>query len=907
MATYDYKKIDKKWQKNWIKSGVFEPEVDRSRKKFFITVPIPYPSGSMHLGHMYTWTRADIYARFMRMRGYNVLFPQGFHFTGGPIVGMAEKVKQKDPKTLEAFRIQGVSESDLKKFADDPRALAEYFADGFRKDWENIGMSIDWRRTFITTDLSPYFSKFVSWQFNKLKTLGLITEGKHPVVWCPKENTPLGDHDRSEGEGESPEKFSIVKFSSGKFIFPAATLRPETVYGATNMWINGEGEYCILNVDSEKWVVSKDSVPKLKSQLQNVSFEGDVKIKDFIGKSAKNPLNGRELPIFSESFIDTAIGTGIAMSVPMHAPMDFYGLRKMRDEWEKLKPERIIDVTGEENIVEDAIKRFGDSIDGLKEATKYVYKKEFNAGIMRNNSAELSGLAVKEARDTVRDSLEEHRAYSEMYELTGRVVCRDGTPGIVKVLEKQWFIRYSDAEWKTKTRRLIERMNIFPEDARLQLLNTLEWLEDKAAARKGGLGTPLPWDKDWIIEPLSDSTIYMAYYTIANKISKIAIEKLTDNVFDYIFLGRKIDGKPDKEIEETKKEFEYWYPLDMRVSAKELLQNHFIFFLLNHTAIFNEENWPRGIQINGWLTVSGEKLSKSKGATLTIKRGLETYGTDQLRILAAAGNGMDDVEWNPASISAFDQRFGLISDLIKNFDSFTGEKRLIDSYILSKMNRVIKETTENLRCFRYGNALSLMLFALTNEIKLYTDMGGNNKETVKTILFTFLKLNHPVFPHITEELNHVLGSTDMLETSVWPVPEESLSNEGAENEVEVLKATIEDIKNIIKIVKKSPEKIIIGVADSGKFEIYNSVVKAASSTKNIIEIRKTLRTNSKILDKLLKNPNKLPEKLLDERLEYGVFMEAKDYLNKTFNCGISIEKESKEEKALPGKPSIKII
>lgn len=906
MTKYERAETDKKWQEIWRKTGIFEPRVDSSKKKMFITVPIPYPSGSMHLGHMYTWTRADIYARFKRMQGYNVLFPQGFHFTGGPIVGMAEKVKQKDQKTLETFKIQGVSDSDLKRFAEDPKALAEYFAAGFRKDWDAIGMSIDWRRTFITTYLNPYFSRFVSWQFNKLKELGLITEGKHPVVWCPRENTPLGDHDRSEGEGESPEKFIIIKFKIGEFVFPAATLRPETIYGATNLWVSKGGKYCLLQVNDEKWVVSKDSIQKLEAQLREVEYKEEIKIEDFLGKRVINPINGKELPILQEDFVDTNIGTGVAMSVPMHAPLDFYGLKKSKEKWDELKPVKVIDVPNEADIVENAIKKFGEDKSGLKEATKTVYKKEFNFGLLNKNSGELAGMAVKEARELIQETLKSKTAYSEMYELTGRVICRDGTPGIVKVLDKQWFIRYSDKEWKNKARRLIEQMKIFPEDARLQLLNTLEWLEDKAAARRGGLGTPLPWDANWIIEPLSDSTIYMAYYTIAYKISKINIKELTDEVFDYIFLGHKTGNKIHSDLEELRREFEYWYPLDMRVSAKELLQNHFIFFLLNHVAIFEEDKWPKGIQINGWLTVGGEKLSKSKGATLTIKRGLEMYGADQLRMIAAAGNGMDDVEWDPATINAFDQRFGLITELIEAHKSMKNESGLIDSYLVSKTNMLVKETTDNMENFRYGSALALMLFGMTNEIKLYSDLGGKNIETVKSFLAIFLKLNHPVFPHITEELNQALGDKTLLETSNWPSFQEHLVNKILENEVEVLLDTVEDIKNVIKIIKKNPEKIVVGISTKEKFDIYNKVVDAASRNKNVIEIRKTLKINSKLIDKLLKNPNKLPEKTLDERLEYDFFNESKTYLERVFKCDIVIERSTNEEKALPGKPSIKI-
>ena len=870
---FNSKDITKKWQDEWRKEAIFEPKLNASKKKFFITVPFPYPSGSMHLGHMYTWTRADIYARFMRMRGYNVLFPQAFHFTGGPIMGMTQKVKERDQKTIETFRKQGVSEADLNRFAEDPKALAEYFTASFKEDFDNIGMSIDWRRKFITTSLSPYFSRFISWQFNKLKALGLITEGKHPVVWCPKEATPLGDHDRTEGEGESPQKFTIIKFRYGDFVFPAATLRPETVFGATNLWINPDGEYSAVKVGAERWIISKDSEDKLTNQFSSLGKAAPVKIADFLGKDVINPMTGEKLPIEPAGFVDTKIGTGVVMSVPMHAPLDFYGVSKLIRDGHVLKPKKVIDVQDEKNIVEDSIKKFGETSEGLKDATKFVYKKEFNYGIMNSNAGAFSGIAVKEVDGPICNALKDKNSYAEMYELTGKVICRCGAGGIVKILEKQWFIRYSDKSWKDKARRLIEKLKVYPEEVRSQLLNTLDWLEDKATARKGGLGTPLPWDPEWIIEPLSDSTIYMAYYTIANKIEKLDLKSLTDNVFDYIFLDGKEKPKNDSAaFEELKREFEYWYPLDMRVSAKELLQNHFIFFLMNHAAIFEEKYWPRGIQINGWLTVSGEKLSKSKGATLTIKKGLETYGADQLRMVAAAGNGMDDVEWDPAAINAFDQRIGFIFEILQTCKNLKGDGKLIDHYLISKINRAIEESTDSLENFRYGSALASMFFGMYNEIKLYLELGGDSKDTVQRFLSTFIKLNHPVFPHVTEELNRHSQNETLLEGSAWPSFNPDETNALIENEFKILLNTVDDIKNVIKIIKKQPEKIAIGISNKENFDIYNKVVSEASKTKNAIEIRKNLRMNSKLLDKLLKNPNKLPEMQLEENLENNVFL-----------------------------------
>ena len=911
MAGYDYKTIDQRWQAEWKRRGLFEPKIDTAKKKFLITVPIPYPSGSMHLGHMYTWTRADIYARFMRMRGYNVLFPQGFHFTGGPIIGISEKLKEKDPKTVSSFINQGVSEADLGRFGKEPRALAEYFAASFKNDFDAIGMSIDWSRNFITTSLNPQYSKFIDWQFTKLRNMGLVSEGTHPVVWCPKEKTPLGDHDRAVGEGEYPVRFTLIKFRAKNYVFPAATLRPETIFGVTNLWINPLGKYAVFDVDGEKWIVSKDCGEKLRNQFKDAKHVKDVAIKEFVDEEAVNPLTKHKVRILDADFVETGVGTGVVMSVPMHAPFDYEALRRLKEakpqHYGHIIPKKVIDVPGENDLVENAIARFGRGLYDLKEATKLVYKKEGVSGVMNENAGGLKGMAVKDAVGAVTMELESAKACAELYDLSGQVICRCGTAGVVKVLEKQWFIRYSDEEWKTRARKLVERLVLYPEDIRLQLINTLDWLDDKAAARMGGLGTPLPWDRDWVIEPLSDSTIYMAYYTIADLILGIKPEALTEGFFDYVFLdsAKKPENAPEN-IDEFKKAFRYWYPLDMRVSAKELLQNHFVFFIMNHSAIFREDNWPRGIQINGWLTVEGEKLSKSKGATLTIRQGLSKYGADELRMIAAAGNGMDDVEWDPHTIEAFDQRILFVLDAAQKAKGKVSKNRLIDDYAKSMATSIIKETTDDMSSFKYGMAMTHSFFEFYNLIKFYKDFGGSNASTMRWLLSTFCKLNHPFFPHVTEEINAVLGGADILEGSAWPTVEGE-QDFVLENEFEMLENTEADIRNVIKITGKKPTSIKIGIADAGKFEVYNKVVDAAKTTKNIAEIRKTLRMNDKLLDKLLRDPSKIPERKLDHKVEVLVLSEATGYLGRTFDCKISVESDKKEGKAMPGRPAIELI
>jgi leucyl-tRNA synthetase len=210
----------------------------------FVTVAYPYPSGAMHIGHGRTYTVPDVYARFKRMQGFNVLFAQGFHATGEPILGTIERLKNKDETQIETFKLYGASDADINNFI---KKGPEFTARFWMKKWIEIlksaGYSIDWRRTFVTA-ITPTYNRFVEWQYNTLRKKDYVIQGTHPVIWCPKDQSPTGDHDRLEGEGESPIEYIIVKFKldSGEII-PCATLRPETVYGVTNIWVNPEGKY----------------------------------------------------------------------------------------------------------------------------------------------------------------------------------------------------------------------------------------------------------------------------------------------------------------------------------------------------------------------------------------------------------------------------------------------------------------------------------------------------------------------------------------------------------------------------------------------------------------------------------------------------------------------------------------
>ncbi|MGI0149911.1 MAG: class I tRNA ligase family protein, partial [Thermoplasmata archaeon] len=206
----DLRKIEAKWQAAWDKARLYEVRADPSRPKWYTTVPYPYMNGYQHLGFGTSFLRAEFQSRYRRMLGYNVLHPQAFHCTGLPILGAAKRVAEKEPKQWDILRKMGIPDRDIPKFAD-PMHWIEVFPAATIEDLKGLGAAVDWTRSFITTPLNPPYDAFVRWQFHRLKDGGYVKIDKHPVIWCPKDQAPIGDHDRLEGEGETPVEYTVLK------------------------------------------------------------------------------------------------------------------------------------------------------------------------------------------------------------------------------------------------------------------------------------------------------------------------------------------------------------------------------------------------------------------------------------------------------------------------------------------------------------------------------------------------------------------------------------------------------------------------------------------------------------------------------------------------------------------------
>ena len=935
----DFNKIADKWKSKWEESKVFESNPDK-RKKFFINFPYPYINSYLHLGHAFSVTRVDVFARYKRMQGFNVLFPQGWHCTGTPVWAAAQRVKENEPTQIKILESLGFDKNKIKKFAD-VKHWIDVFVPAAKEDLQKLGASIDWRRSFITTDINPRYDKFIRWQFRKLKEKGFVDKGSHPVVWCPKDKMPIGDHDRVEGEGETPQDFIWVKFrmKDSDLMLIAGTTRPDALLGQANMWLDPKGSYVVAQVDDERWVVGKKVFYKIENQYKKAKILTDVKPEELIGKWVKGPVMNRDLLVLPADFIDSSVGSGIVYSA-LEDPVDLFELKKIQTSDEiinkynldkeyvkKLKPFEIINVPGMgTNLGEDIGKEFGIKsalqTELLGQAKGELNRRVFRKGIMNQSCGKFAGMSVPQAQEILKKEMAESNDAVLFYEPSGKVVCRCLTECTIKIVSDQWFLKYGDKKWKEEARKALLQMKMHPELVRTQFNHVIGWLNDWACTHHHGTGTKLPWDEKWVIESLSDSTIYMAYYTIAHLIKEIPANKIDDELFDYIYLNKNTKWNKNKKAEAMKKEFEYWYPFDVRSSGKDLIQNHLTFCIFNHTAIFPEKYWPKAFSVNGWLLVEGGKMSKSRGNFFTIREIIEKYSADVARTsLMIGGEGLSDPNFDLNNAKALKEKLDQwIEFANENYKkSHKNELTIADRIFQSGIHRSLKEGTEAMDDMLFRTAFEKLFFQMQRLLKDYM----KRKEISQNLLNEFIEIQtkvlSPFCPFVSEEIWHALGKKDFASISEWPKFEDKLIDKEAEMIAQITDTARKDIIEIIKLTKiEKASKITLFVAEKWKYEFMILLRNILSETRNTGEVLKKIMATSlkshgteisKMVPRLANDINKIPQFDLNQSVEFGALQDVSKNYQEEFGCRIYIiaaekTKEAKAKQAMPGKAAI---
>jgi len=958
----DWSTIDKKWQKKWAENNDHETNSNDKEKKF-ITVAYPYPNSPQHIGHGRTYTIADVHSRYLRMKGFNVLFPMGFHYTGTPILGMAKRVEANDTELIEGFKtLYKVPEDKIKEFTE-PIKIADYFHQEIKSGMIEMGYSIDWRREFTTID--PAYQKFIEWQFRNLKEKNLIVQGSHPVGWCPKDQNPVSQHDTLGDVEPDFTEYIIIKFDLNGVKIPVATLRPETLFGVTNIWINPQITYQKIKVNDEIWITSPECARKLGFLEKKIEVIEDVSGNDFVGQSVKTPHNSDSIVILPASFVKSDNGTGIVMSVPAHAPFDYQALvdcksgknksinSDLLNNIQNIEPISMIKTEGLGNIpAKDIVEKMGISHQDdpkLEDATKEIYSKEFYEGILANNTKQFAGKKISEAKDEIKEWITKIGSADILLELTNSPVkCRCGAECVVKLLSNQWFLDYSNKDWKKQARNCFEKMNILPNEIRSEFDKVLDWLRERAGARQHGLGTKVPWDKEWLVESLADSVIYMAFYIISKYVNKKEINgnDLTDEFFDYIFYGKKDSGEiankiniTKEKLEEIRNEFLYFYPVDSRHSGRDLVPNHLTFFVLNHVALFPEENWPQEIVVNGSVLMAGKKMSKSMGNIIPLREAVRKYGADPIRLtILISAELLQDADFNAEAINGIKNKLeSMHENCAKTKSEEIPELEPEDKWIFSVLQNLASNVNQSMDKIRLREALHHILYDFDSELQWYLKRAKSKQRTnisgiLHKILSSRVLMLSPFAPHIAEEMWEKLGNSELASKSVWPSSVEiEIDSKSIQTET-LLKSIIGDISNILKVTKISPKKIIIYTAEQWKSKAYNSILKnVLDGQTNVGTIIKSLIAN-KETEQIKKDPDFVkktlndilsePAELRKGRMSVGqidereiISSELSSLVKNDYNVELDVFSESDSEKydpknkaktARPFKPAILI-
>ncbi|XP_047411762.1 leucine--tRNA ligase, cytoplasmic [Sciurus carolinensis] len=874
------KKIEKEIQQKWDTEKVFEInasdlEKQTSKGKYFATFPYPYMNGRLHLGHTFSLSKCEFAVGYQRLKGKNCLFPFGLHCTGMPIKACADKLKREielygcppdfpdEEEEEEEIGIKtedviikdkakgkkskavakagsskyqwgimkslGLSDEEIVKFSEAEHWL-DYFPPLAIQDLKRIGLKVDWRRSFITTDVNPYYDSFVRWQFLTLRERNKIKFGKRYTIYSPKDGQPCMDHDRQTGEGVGPQEYTLMKLKvlepypsklsglKGKNIFlVAATLRPETMFGQTNCWVRPDMKYIGFET------ANGDIFICTQRAARNMSYQGFTKdngvvpvVKELMGEeilgaSLSAPLTSYKviyvLPMLT---IKEDKGTGVVTSVPSDSPDDIAALRDLKkkqalrvkygirdDMVLPFEPVPVIEIPGFGNLsaatICDELKiQSQNDREKLAEAKEKLYLKGFYEGVMLVDG--FKGQKVQDVKKTIQRKMIDSGDALIYMEPEKQVMSRSSDECVVALCD-QWYLDYGDENWKKQTSQCLKNMETFCEETRRNFEASLGWLQEHACSRTYGLGTRLPWDEQWLIESLSDSTIYMAFYTVAHLLQGgnlhgqaesplgISAQQMTKEVWDYIFFKNAPFPKtqiPKEKLDQLKQEFEFWYPVDLRVSGKDLIPNHLSYYLYNHVAMWPEQSdkWPTAVRANGHLLLNSEKMSKSTGNFLTLTQAVDKFSADGMRLaLADAGDTVEDANFVEAMADAGILRLYTwvewVKEMVANWDSLRSgpASTFNDKVFASEMNAGIIKTDQNYEKMMFKEALKTGFFEFQAAKDKYRELAieGMHRELVFRFIEVQTLLLAPFCPHLCEHIWTLLGKPDSIMNASWPV------------------------------------------------------------------------------------------------------------------------------------------
>ncbi len=890
----DFNKIAEKWQKRWEKDKTFKVEVDPKKKKFFCLEMLPYPSGAgLHMGHVRNYSIGDSYARYKRMRGFNVLYPMGYDAFGLPAENAAIK-NNVDPKTW--------TESNMALMGQQMRLL---------------GLSYDWGREIATC--YPEYYKWNQWIFLQLLKRGLAYKKKSPVNWCESCGTVLANEQVVEGEcwrckNPVTEKeleqwfFRITAYadellkgldsvqnwaervktmqrnwigkSEGTEIFfplkdsndaiPAFTTRPDTIFSVTFLTIAPEHPLVgklTRGTKYEKGAKEFVEMVKRESVIDRINEEKE-KEGFFTGKYAINPASKEKIPVWIANFAVMDYGTGAVMC-DVHDKRDFKFAKKYGI------PLKVV-------IRPEGLKNF--RVEDLKEAPT-------EDGIMIN-SGQFNGMRNREALPKISEWLVKNKNAKKTtnYKLRDWLISRQrywGTPipivycgkcGIVPVSEKELPVELPPPE-KVK----------FTGEG-----NPLENCEEFVNVKCPKCGGSARRETD-TMDTFVDSSWYFQRFCTPRE-----------------------DKKP------FGAEADYWMPVDQYIGGIEhaimhLLYSRFFTKALRDIGVATVDEPFSNLLNQGMVLKDGMVMSKSKGNAVDPREIISKYGPDTARVfILFVSLPEKELEWSEQGIEGSYRLLKRVYYLAENEPKYRKDSDNRDRHILSKTHQTIKQVTECLEELKPNMAIGRII-ELVNHIYKYREESAS-KSVYKEAIEKLTLLIAPFAPHIAEEMWERMGNKRMISLESWPEYDQSKIDKEAEFAEELSHSILSDVEKIIRLAEiKEPKKVTIISAAPWKYGLLRTLIGTISETRDIKAVietcmdEKEVKNNAKeavrIIQAVLKDNSKLPKVLLDEKKELEAHKAAAELIEKEHGAKVNVvaEKDSKEAKAkqaMPGKPAI---
>ena len=731
---YPFAEVEPRWQEYWVANKTFAAEDLSEKPKLYVLDMFPYPSGAgLHVGHPEGYTATDMYCRYKRMRGYNVLHPMGWDAFGLP---------------AEQYAIQTGTH---------PRETTATNVANFKRQLQSLGFAYDWDREINTTD--PHYYKWTQWIFMKLYESGLAYQSEMAVNWCPELGTVLANEEVIDGKSERgghpvvrrplkqwmlkitayadrlledldeldwPEgikamqrhwigrsegaqvRFSLVGDSeTGVEVY---TTRPDTLFGATYMVLAPEHALvdAITTEGQRSEIEAYVEAAQRKSDMERTEL-ADEKTGVFTGAYATNPVNGEEIPIWIGDYVLATYGTGAIMAVPAHDERDFEFATKF-----DLPIRRVVA--------------------GPEDAPETPLEEAFTGEGVAVNSAQFDGLPTADFKAAIIAWLEEQGL--------GR--------GAVNYKLRDW--NFSRQRYWGEPFPLVHRADgttkLIDESELPLLLPDVENYQPTGEAE-----SPLSAIRSWVetVDPETGEDVLRETNTMPQG---------AGSCWYYL---RYIDPHNTERPWDPEKE-KYWMPVDLYVGGAEHAVLHLLYARFWHKVLFDlglvstKEPFSRLVNQGLILGEDGEKMSKSRGNVVNQDDVIEAHGADAMRLYEMFMGPLEVVK--PWSMSGIRGVARFLDRSWRVFHQPISDESAPEAQVRA-LHKCVKKVTEDLEGLRFNTAISAMM-TLVNEL---TGAPQQHRE----ILETYCRILNPFAPHLAEEVwATVLGHEPSVNEREWP-------------------------------------------------------------------------------------------------------------------------------------------